>query len=163
MSVVKLKEPMVVYKSVFANGSEPAVAVLLLPKGTRVNSPYLENTEKKRADKARVLSIESADGLTRYKTAVAPKRKEFKYRVGAIVRPKEKFDASPTDCGSGIHFYLRRRETLTWVGLKGQDPQVPELQQAKQDAAEARVDLIGANNKVIALQMKIHQAKKLLG
>ena len=67
-------------------------------------------TRKCRAEKARVLSIQSIDKQTEYKIAFSWYDPEFKYGVGEIVECSDWEDDRFVECGGGIHFFLTRGE-----------------------------------------------------
>lgn len=125
-----------VYKSVlYGSARKPAIAVLLLTKGTRINCP-LSYTGKNRADKAKVLSIKTLSILKgsiaarsgcncsmctairkknnsfkpkAIKSAYSAHDESFKYRVGKTVMPTNYlFSESPDECAAGIHFFKNR-------------------------------------------------------
>lgn len=121
-----LKSPLVVYKGAYAqvdNKRTPVLVVLQLPKGAKVNTdPSNQGGNKNRASRAKVLSIESLDGLQRYEVATSSHDGRFKYKVGRVAKP-DRFALSHHTCSGGIHFYLRRREAHDWVNAGAKDPQ----------------------------------------
>jgi len=72
-------------------------------------------TERKcRASKAKVLSITSMDGKTKYKEAHAGRDVKFVYQTGKIVEVKNFDDNRWNQCTSGIHHFITRREAVEY-------------------------------------------------
>lgn len=119
-----LKSPRVVYKGALSpTTNEPLVVVLQLPRGAKVRR-LLNGYDKNRASSARVLAIESVDGLVQHDRATS--RGGFMYKLGRIAKPVGGFDSSDKECSRGIHFYLTRRDALGWVNVSvanGKDKQ----------------------------------------
>lgn len=161
---VTVKKSIVVYKSGRAPGSVPVLILLEIPKGAKVwRSITPENAGKNRASRAKVLSIESVDGLKRFEKATA--RKGFVYQVGKTVKPIRPFDVHDNECASGIHFYLRRREAMEWCNARvsdGTDTQYPEYYKARREHDVAMKAKNEADSRVRYLEAKLDNARRAL-
>ena len=115
---VVLKKPMVGYKMANPkerNWDQRHLVILVIPVGASVHLDY-----KCRASEAVVASITTPKGKP---ASVAyswwthyHRQRAFAYRVGQVVRPRQKFSNSPFCCDSGIHFYRSHQTALQAVG-----------------------------------------------
>lgn len=129
----RLKKARIVYKKGYVKNSNgdtvEALITLRLSAGTLINVPIgheiaTYGEEKNRADRARVLRIveieETEYGFIttqkKHKEATGYYRSHFKYRVGKVVRPSRPFARSRKECASGIHFFARRDDALSYSG-----------------------------------------------
>ena len=101
--------------------SKTAIAVLEIPgdaKRLTAKRPILIGNRfsyKCRADKAKVLRIESVDGNNTYGFAYSKYRNQkFEYKVGEMVYADD-FDPDPEkDCSHGIHFFMKREDAVEY-------------------------------------------------
>ena len=102
--IVPQKGSFIVYKKLQDN----LIAELEIPESAgRINSLV---GRKCRVSEAKVLSITSLDGLTKYKKAIDGHTGALKYIVGKTVKP-DKFDNDVrVECINGIHCFITRRE-----------------------------------------------------
>ena len=102
--IVPQEGSFIVYKKLQGN----LIAKLkVLTKADRINSLV---GRKCRVSEAKVLSITSLDGLTKYKEGHDRQTGKLKYRIGKIIKP-DKFDNDiRVECTNGIHCFLTRKE-----------------------------------------------------
>jgi hypothetical protein len=82
------------------------IVKLRIPEGARRSHAF---GRKCRAEYAEVLEI--TKGSRKLKTAISTYDKDFTYKVGEVVCPKQNFDEDWRDeCSSGIHFYITKLE-----------------------------------------------------
>lgn len=112
---VKLALPLIGYKKVYFYKKELAlyrqqgIAVLKIPVGAKIICGDDKNF-KLRASIAKVLDVWALSGDKITCLAFSSHDNSFKYPVGKIVKPDGGFDERYITCGSGIHFFLDRRE-----------------------------------------------------
>lgn len=96
-----------------------AIVTLYIPKGTlvgaRINEDlsdiYYNGRRKLRTERAKVISIRSLGSERRHLTkAYSDFDLRFIYRINNWVAPKYPFSMEPSECASGIHFFLREEE-----------------------------------------------------
>jgi hypothetical protein len=104
-------KPITVYKIAYENNHyDPVIITLILPIGALVAAGDEYYSEKKlRASSAIVKSISN-----RVTLACSQHDRHFKYRKGAIVKPKRDFSTSFATCSSGIHFFLKRSDAVNY-------------------------------------------------
>jgi hypothetical protein len=99
---VTLQQPIRGWKKL----AHEALAELEIPEGALVQSV---TGHKWRASKAKVLSITGMDDKSLH-TAASRHSGSFHYTVGKIVKPHTRFDLTPKECSTGIHFFMKREE-----------------------------------------------------
>jgi hypothetical protein len=87
------------------------VATLEIPKKARRINAY--GSRKCRAEYAKVLSIETADGK-KAKTGYGLHQDEFVYTASKIVRPDSYNDDPRIECSNGIHFFITKQEAQNY-------------------------------------------------
>ena len=70
---------------------------------------------KCRAEYARVLSVESPDGVPTSESIASRYDPTFTYRAGDIVRPDAWNNDEREECAQGIHFFLRKDEAIAYA------------------------------------------------
>lgn len=116
---VTLHQPVTVYKKArLVSNGKPVIVELYLSKGTRINIGIGIGKDldgrKCRAEKAKVVSIQSVKPLSYYDyadycTQIAVGYGGFKYKVGKVVKP-DYFDKTNEVCSGGIHFFFERSD-----------------------------------------------------
>jgi len=71
-------------------------------------------SRKCRCKSAKVISIKSVDGKTKYITAVSTHDSKFKYKIGETVIVEDWNDKSYLECEKGIHFFITRDEAVNY-------------------------------------------------
>ena len=88
------------------------IAVLEIPAEAKRTSSLI--SRKCRAEFAKVIRIESVDGAEQFDSGISQHDHQFVYQVGEIVRPDRYCDDIRTECSSGIHFFITRKEAVDY-------------------------------------------------
>lgn len=88
------------------------IAKLLIPAEAKRTSG---TGRKCRANMAKVLDITSIDGTEHFTLATSIFDNSFRYCVGDTVEPTYGYDDSRSECASGIHFFLSRKEAVDYM------------------------------------------------
>ena len=88
------------------------IAVLEIPAEAKRTSSLIGR--KCRAEFAKVIRIESVDGAEQFDSGISQHDHQFVYQVGEIVRPDRYCDDIRTECSSGIHFFITRKEAVDY-------------------------------------------------
>ena len=105
------------WKKAYLMSGATAIVKLLIPENARRSSA---TGRKCRCDKAEVLEIWSLEAETmelkdQYAEARSIHDRDFVYRVGESVTPKEPFcEDRYSECASGIHFFINRQEAIDY-------------------------------------------------
>jgi hypothetical protein len=97
-----------------------AIANLIIPVGAMIyvgEAAFVWNytdVRKMRVSEAFVHSIVESRKQTPVSVAYAWYTNDFKYNVGATVKPVEKFSKSEEQCDSGIHFFVNLQDALDY-------------------------------------------------
>ena len=86
------------------------VKLLILEDSKRSSA----TSRKCRCDKAKVLSIESADGKEKFTEAESDFDGSFIYRVGEIVKADNFCEDRWEECAEGIYFFITRQEAINY-------------------------------------------------
>lgn len=86
------------------------VKLLILEDSKRSSA----TSRKCRCDKAKVLSVESADGKEKFTEAKSDFDCNFIYRVGEIVKVDNFCEDRWEECAAGIHFFITRQEAINY-------------------------------------------------
>lgn len=82
-----------------------------LKSGWIKNSSDLNYLDRKlRVSEAKVISITNKSGTKKFKEGYSGHDPDFKYRVGATVKPERKFTNRIVTCASGVHGFLCRKD-----------------------------------------------------
>ena len=114
--------PLFVFKQIFSEGGNKCIANLIIPAGeiiyvglhskSRKDKITQECMLKMRASKAYVHSIVREMDHKQLKEGRSWWVFNFKYNVGAIVKPSNRFLDEQDVCGSGIHFFFNVNSAL---------------------------------------------------
>ena len=85
----------------------PVIVTLEVPETAKRSSA---TTNKCRCSEAKVVSIESVDGSTKYDKAISSFDHDFIYKVGETVKVKDFDDDRWAECAPGIHHFMTRKE-----------------------------------------------------
>lgn len=99
------------YKKVLLKTDKYGIAKLLVPAKALRSSA---TTRKCRVSEAKVLSITSLDGHTRYKSAQSPHYHAFMYHVGETVIPDQFNLDRWNECSNGIHCFITRIDAVNY-------------------------------------------------
>ena len=99
-------------KAIAPDRNQPCLIKLRIPAKAARTSAY---SEKCRCSEAKVLSITSLDGKTKYDTAYSMYDAQFVYTVGDTVKPFQKMNPCRWDeCSSGIHFFMNKDDAINY-------------------------------------------------
>ena len=99
------------YKKVLLTKDKYGIAKLLVPAHALRSSA---TSRKCRVSEAKVISITSLDGYTRYKSAQSPHYHSFVYNVGETVKP-DRFNRDRwNECSNGIHCFIARIDAVNY-------------------------------------------------
>ena len=94
----------------YKKANDKIVKLLILEDSKRSSA----TSRKCRCDKAKVLSIESADGKEKFTEAESDFDCNFIYRVGEIVKVDNFCEDRWEECAAGIHFFITKQEAINY-------------------------------------------------
>ena len=94
----------------YKKANDKIVKLLILEDSKRSSA----TNRKCRCDKAKVLSIESADGKEKFTEAESDYDSNFIYRVGEIVKVDNFCEDRWEECAAGIHFFITKQEAINY-------------------------------------------------